>query len=60
MNDLDFIESLVNQNECLVTEEERAWYRSALCAALNWGHKIDREQAAYNRAKKLKSIIYRA
>lgn len=60
MNDLEFIESLVNQNRYLTTEEEKSWYRSALCATLNWGHKIDREQAAYNRAQKLKSIIYRS
>lgn len=59
MNDLEFIESLVAQNEYLTTEEEKLWYRSALYAAIKWGRKIEREQDAYNKAQKRKSIIYR-
>ena len=60
MGNLEFIDGLIKQNEILTTEEEKARCRSVLCAAINWGHKIDREQAAYNRAQKLKSIIYRS
>lgn len=60
MNDLEFIESMVAQNEYLTTEEEKSWYRSAIYAAIEWGRKIDREQDAYNRAQKRKSIICRA
>lgn len=60
MNDLEYIDGLIKQNEFLTTEEERAHCYSALCAAINWGHKIDREQDAYNMAQKRKSIICRA
>ena len=60
MKDFEFVGRLVKGNQYLTTEEEKARYHSALCAAINWGHKIDREQVIYNIAKKRKSITYRA
>ncbi|WP_177207101.1 hypothetical protein [Prevotella sp. KH2C16] len=60
MKEIEFISRLVEDNQYLTTEEEKGWYRSALYAALNWGHKIDREQEAYRMEQKRKSIIHRA
>jgi hypothetical protein len=55
MKDFEFINYLVRANQYLTTDDEKAWYRTALCAALNWGRKIDREQAVYGMAHKCKS-----
>lgn len=60
MKELEFVSRMVEDNHYLVTNEEKAWYRSALYAALNWGHYIDREQEAYKIAQKRKSVIHRA
>ena len=60
MDNLEFIDGLIKQNEFLTTEEERVHCHSVLYAAIEWGRKIDREQAAYNMAQKLKIIICRA
>lgn len=60
MEELEFVSRLIKDNQYLTTEEEKGWYRSALHAALNWGHKIDREQEAYRMAQKRKSVIHRA
>lgn len=59
MEDVEFVNRLVEDNHYLITEEEKSWYRSALYGALNWGYKIDKEQEAYRKAQKRKNVIHR-
>lgn len=60
MKDFEFVGRLVKGNQYLTTEEEKAWYRSALSGALEWGYRVDREQQEYRMKQKQKSIINRA
>lgn len=59
MGDVEFVSRLVKDNQYLTTDEEKSWYKSALYGALNWGYKIDKEQDAYRKAQKRKSVIHR-
>ena len=56
MKDFEFVGRLVKGNQYLTTEEEKAWCRSALFGALNWGYRIDREQEIYIKAQKSKNV----
>lgn len=53
MNEILLIYYLTKENEYLETNEEKELYRSALSAALNCKHKIDKEQKAYRRAQNI-------
>lgn len=59
MLDFEFVNYLVRDNEYLTTEEEKAWCRSALFGALNWGYRIGREQEIYIKAQKSKNVTQR-
>lgn len=59
MLDFGFVNYLVRDNEYLTTEEEKAWCRSALFGALNWGYRIGREQEIYIKAQKSKNVAQR-
>jgi hypothetical protein len=54
----NLINELVSNNEYLETDEERENCKSALCGAVNWGHKQDRAMQEYLKIRKRSNLVY--
>lgn len=59
MNEELWITKLANENSYCETLKEKAQYKSALAAALNWSRKINKENAEIRIKERQKRVDYR-